>query len=403
MIVRNPTALEIEKASEVAAKAFPNLALEHWLKSFNMVAEVFGREYILVVEDGGELVSSLICQPTPVLINGSPVTHATTGAVGTIPEARCKGCAGIMMAETVRLLRRQGVWLSSLWPFSYNYYRKFGWEIGSEIREYNAQSKVFSEFGDPNNVRGAREGDLEGIKKAFAEFAPIYNCLTQRTDVWWSRVLNVNEPITMVTQPGLGVVVHEADDEINGYAAYSLVENEEHLNVNVKEIVFDNPRDRRDMLALLATIDPEGTLSFNAPMTDLFMQEIPNPRVISASIHASFQFRVMDPVRALECYAVDEDISGKLSFSLTDPVFDEGFEFGIDFDEGKVSITKPSPDNMIRTDIQTFARLYSGYLTAFDALIMNKLQVSGDSLPVVALASEFFTPLTPYRSWWEPG
>ena len=105
MIVRNPTATEVERAIEVAGIAFPNVTHEQWGNSFNMIAEVFGRRFILVVEDEGQIVSTLVCQPEPVYINGGLVSHASTGAVATIPEARNKGCAGAMMAECVRVLR----------------------------------------------------------------------------------------------------------------------------------------------------------------------------------------------------------------------------------------------------------------------------------------------------------
>ena len=405
MIVRNPTATEIERTIEVASIAFPNLTHEQWTNSFRMVAEVFGTRYILIVEDGGVIVSTLLCQPMPVYINGDLVSHASTGGVATIPEARNKGYAGAMMAETVRMLRAEKVCLSSLWPFSYPYYRKYGWEIASEVRGYNAPGKVFSELGDASKARGAKQGDLAQIKLVYDDWARNYNCLTQRSDKWWGRVMGIKEPLKMVTEPGddRGFVVHMADGRIDGYAAYKVGGDGEAKSVEVNEIAFSQLRDRRDMLALLGSIDPEGKVAFGAPMDDLFLQELPNPRLVSAGINASFQLRVIDPPAAMKCLAVDEDVSGKVTFAISDPVFKQGWEFGISVDGGAISVGKPDPRRKLEMDVQTFARLYSGYLTAYDALELGKIDVKGDAMETLITACEVFSPMTPYRSWLEPG
>lgn len=395
MIVRNPTNGEVERAIEVASLAFPNLTREQWVDSFSMIAEVFGTRFILVVEDEGVIVSTLVCQPQPVYINGGPVSHASTGAVATIPDARCKGSAGAMMAECVRILREEGVYLSSLWPFSYPYYRKFGWEIGAESRDYSGPGKVFTELGNAGSARAAVEADLPQVKLVHDDWAKGFNCLTQRSNVWWERVI----PVRLLAEPNL--VVHETDGRIDGYATYKI--DDEKKSVGVGEIAFTRAEHRRDMLAWLGGINPEGTVGFVAPLDDLFLQEIPNPRLVSASVSPSFQFRVTDPPRAVESLAVDESVSGRVSFSLSDPVFEEGWRFGVEVGDGTVSLTKPDPKRALEMDVMTFARLYSGYLTASDAWELGKLRAGDDAMESLLTACEIFSPLTPYRSWLEPG
>lgn len=400
MIVRNPSKPEVQRAAEVAALAFPNLSLEHWMNSFNMVAEVFGTRYILVVEDGGQLVSTLLCQPMPVYINGSPVPHASAGAVATIPDARCKGCAGAMMAETVRLLRSEGVCLSSLWPFSYEYYRKFGWEIGSEVRGYGAPGEVFAKLGDASRAREAGNGDLARVKLVYDEWASNYNCLTQRSDKWWDRVLGVREPLKTDTH---AMVLHMTDGRIDGYAGYQISGEADNRSIDVNEIAFTQAQDRRDMLALLGSMVPDGRVGFHAPMNDMFLQELPNPRLVSTAVNASFQFRVIDPPKAMQCLELDEDVSGRATFSISDPVFKEGWEFGVIVEDGEVSLTKPDPRRKLEMDVQTFARFYSGYLTPYDAWELGKVKVTGDAMEMLLSACELFSPLTPYRTGMEPG
>lgn len=406
MIVRHPTNTELERAAEVAAIAFPNLPAEHWQNEFPKLAKAFGLNFILVVELDGQIVSSMVCCPQPVYIGGEPVPHSSAGAVGTIPEARCKGCAGAMMTKCVEVLREEGIYLSSLWPFSYEYYRKFGWEVGSEIRSYSASAAFFAGLGNASCVRGAANEDLPAIKAAYNKFAPGYNCLTVRSDDWWqTMILNYKQykPLAMVTEPGeSGVVVHTTNGAVDAYAMYRLSKPEEKLKIDVREIIYSSVLHRRDMLAMLASIDSDADIAFGAPIDDLFFYEIPNPRAVKTEVHASFQFRVIDPEKAILALKPEEHASGKLSFNISDPVFKEGFNFGIEIDGGNISLCKPG-NNMIETDVQTLAKLYSGYLPPLYAYELGKMRVSGDTSAVLRLATDLFSPLTPYRSWLEPG
>lgn len=406
MIVRNPSGkAELQRAIEVAAVAFPDTPIEQWAESFENVAELFGLRYVMIVEDEGLIVSTLICQPRPVYINGSPVSHASTGAVATLPEARKKGFAGEMLAQTVRMLRSEKVCLSSLWTGLYPFYRRVGWEAGSEVKIYSAPGKVYAEIGDASRVRSAKEGELGNIKAIYDDWAQDHNCLTSRSDVWWDKVTRVREPLKMVTEPGtdMGFVVHTTGDQVDGYAAYKFVQDKENQVINVFEIAFSEPAHRRDMLAALGSLVGDGRLAMYAPCDDLFLHEVPNPRTISTSVNTSFQFRVVDPVEAMKNLTIDEGAQGAASFSISDPVFNEGWDFGVEADGEKLRITKPASKRRLEMDIQTFAQLYSGYLKPYDAWELGRIRADGDAMEMLICAGDIFSPLTPYRTCLEPG
>ena len=145
----------------MAWTAFGVLNREHWLESFQKTAEMFGSQFIVVVEMDGQIVSSLLCHPAPVYVAEMPVSHSSVGAVGTLPEYRNKGCAAAMMRECVKVLKAQDICLSSLWPFSFPYYRRFGWEVGAEGRTYSAKGGFFSGIGNPGAARQAGLDDFE--------------------------------------------------------------------------------------------------------------------------------------------------------------------------------------------------------------------------------------------------
>lgn len=404
MIVKKPTSGEVERAAEIAAIAFPNLPLEHWQRSFHSIADVFGEKFILVVELDGQLVSSMVCTPGPIYAGEGTVSHSAVGAVGTLPECRKTGCAGAMMTESVKLLRSERMCTSSLWPFSYTYYRKFGWEMGSETRSYTGLASDFAVLGSAESVRGANADDLEAIMLVYDEYAHAYNCLTQRNSESWLKFFIRPEWLQLTTEPGYGCLVHVVDDILKGYAFYQLeVKEEEKRYISVKEMVYDEPQVRRDLLAGLAGLAPEGSINFGAPIDDLFLHELPNPRVAKGTAQHSFMFRIIDPPAAMQSLESEFQANGRLSLSISDPVFAEGFEFGLEIDNGKASLCPYDPKCALEMDVQTLAKLYTGCITPLQAWYLGKIKLGGDSIGVVAFAEQVFSSSTPYRSWLEPG
>lgn len=402
--VKTPNDIELEAAAEVAAAAFPNLSLEHWQESFNTVDKLFGRQFIFVTEYEGKIVSSMLCTPSPIYVEGRLIPHSAAGGVGTLPEYRNIGAAGAMLAECCRTLRREGIAASSLWPFSYEYYRKFGWEVGGEVRTYDLPSKVAAGIGNPNNARPAAPDDYVPITEVFESHMKDYNCLTDRSDEWWLKILKIDKRLRWADEPGDGTVVYESDRGLEGYAVYELRQTENGCKcVVVREIMFNEASQRRDMLALLATIDPEALIRLNAPLEDTLLQEIPNPRLVLGKVEPSFQFRVFDPVKAITLLKCDQGISGRVSFSISDPVFKEGFEFGVEVDNGKINTCKFDSDITLRMDIQTFARLFSGYTFASQALQLGQIDVPSNASNTICLADEIFGQQQPYRTWLEIG
>lgn len=404
MTVRMPTEMEVERAAEVAAEAFgANTGLEHTREVFGRTAELFGREFILVVELDGKLVSSLICTPGPVFVGGGAVTHSAVGFVGTLADYRKRGCAGIMMAECAKLLRRQGLNTSSLWPFSYEYYRRYGWELGSEVRRCVAPSKTMAGIAGGGSVRWAGQDDAEAIKRVYDSQARAYNAMTQRSQMWWDRIVKLPDLLRQPDGPGHGCAVHVTGGVVDGYAVCEISRQDEGSRIEIKEVFSQNPVHRRELLALVATADLEAALCLDAPLDDTLIHELSDPRSVNISILPSFQFRVIDPPAAMEALHCDQTVSGKLSFELADPVFEGGFRFGVEIDGGRISLCPFDAASAITTHVQTFAKLYSGYLSPSTALRLNCVSIQGDADAVLGLSDRVLATRTPYRSWLEPG
>lgn len=403
VIIRNPLPGEVEKAADVAFEVFGGKC-DHWQRLFHTIAGLFGERYIVVGEADGRIVSALICTPGPVYVGEAEVSHSAVGAVCTLTDYRQRGIAGKMLEYSLNLLREADICTSSLWPASYEYYRKFGWEIGGEVRIYDADAKVYSGIGNPDMARGASSSDLETIKQVYEFHALNYNCCTKRSDDWWKQIIRIDDRLHLETESGHGGIV-SMDDEgrISGYCLYEVQAEDEVKSFSVREIVNLEPDSRRNMLARLAAIDPEAQIDFATPIDDSFLHELANPRQVKATVRTTFMFRIIDPEEAMKRLQPFEDVSCGFTLAIDDPVFKQGFEFGMEVDGGEVSIVKPASDARLQMDVQTLAKLYSGYYTVIDAWNLGKIRIDGDALQTLADAASVFPSLPPFRSWIEPG
>src|SRR5579883_1559713 len=89
----------------------------------------FDLENKRVLRVEGQVVSCLTIIDASCWIGGAPVRMGGIAGVATRMEERRKGYAGQLLLDTARLLETRGYALSGLFPFSYDYYRKFGWEL----------------------------------------------------------------------------------------------------------------------------------------------------------------------------------------------------------------------------------------------------------------------------------
>lgn len=403
VIVRNPTPAEVEKAADIAYIVFGQ-DRERWQRSFHTIAEIFGERFIVVCEVDGELISTLICTPGPIYVDEALISHSAVGAVCTLAQHRRRGYAEAMLIDCVKLLREEGISTSSLWPASYEYYRKFGWEAGCEVRVYTADAGALSAIGNPEKARFASLGDLDAIKTVYDFFAHNYNCSTQRSDDWWKKIVHIEEAIESTVETGRKIIVSLTDDgRPSGYTIYSVRTEEENRSVFVNEIVSHENDHRRNMLALLASLEPEAKIKFAVPAEDLFFHEIPNPKLVEAAVRPSFQFRIVDPQLAMESLKPMEHISCSFTLSIDDPIFKHGFEFSVTAEGGKVTVGKPRSNPKLQMDIQTLAKLYTGYLHPLEAWQLGKVKTNGDALQTLVDASCVFSSLLPFRSWVEPG
>lgn len=407
MLVRSPRSSdEVRAAADVAEAAFGRSAdLDSWQEHYALLEQVFGRDVFLVVEEGGRFVSSLACLPAQVWLHGRRLGMGAVGGVATLPDARRQGFAGAMMCAIVERMQEQGLALSALWPFSFPYYRKFGWDFACEHRSYRLAPDKLPALPEPEDVSPLMESDLPAVMEAYACYARRLVCCTDRSERWWRELLRIQgvPPFAQGARATGRMLVARKGSSIEGYAVHKLPSAER--NVEVGELLALTPEARLKLLAAIAA-EHSASITFKAPPGDRFRSQIPEPRHVLASLEPGFSFRVVDPAAALEILVPPAGLDGRITFALHDPARPSvpTRRYAVEVAGGVVARCRPSrPDGQspcLECDIPTFSQVFAGYLRPAQAQWLGRLAGSNASL---AFAEDLFPQWTAFRSPLEPG
>jgi len=386
---------EIHTAALVAQIAFNSEKTRPWEAPAEWLAKNKGTDYVIVAEADGKIVSSLISAPSLAIFGTDNISLASVGSVATLPEYRRRGCAAAMMEHVVKTLYEHGQILSALWPFSFAYYRKFGWELGSETRTYHIPIEIASSIGNSNETRPALATDIPAISNLSNRLAEHYNCISRRDSEWWDlqqviREFKLDEKDDIPNEEPV-IWVHEKGGEIEGYCVFELSKDENgEPAVKVYELTAETKCTRNSLIARMAMADTKAQkIIFDAPADDTLLAEIENPRSVECKVSPGFQFRVINPKAAIESLSIDPNIQGKLTFEISDPVLGK-ISFTAEAENGRI-ITSRNKRDGISMSIQTFSQIFSGYLRPIKAAHIGKVE------PSFGTDIEFLESLIPKR------
>lgn len=102
-------------------------------------------------DEEGKLASQVMATPFQVDLFGDQHTMAGIGFVATYPEYRSQGRIDRIMKQLLADCRKEGVTLSYLAPFSYSFYRRYGYELTFERAVYEVPAM---EWPDSPKVPG---------------------------------------------------------------------------------------------------------------------------------------------------------------------------------------------------------------------------------------------------------
>ncbi|WP_211749491.1 GNAT family N-acetyltransferase [Paenibacillus sp. Marseille-Q4541] len=324
------------------------------------------------------LQAKLTIVPFEVYLQGKVLHMGGIAGVATWPENRRKGHVSKLLKQALKVMKDKGQSLSFLHPFSIPFYRKYGWELYAEYKNYVIPAKQFpAKVEYPGKiVRDVK--DLSVLDALYHSFACRYNGTLVRDEEWWKE--------SVLQDFEHSAVYYSPEGEPQGYVLYELKDKE----LVCDEFVYLNEEARSALWTFFANHDSriEQVKLIMVPGDDQFPYMLLDPRVTQETV-PYFMGRIVDMESFLQQYTFETDKSSELTIQIDDPTapWNTGIWSISINDKGQAQAKLLTLEEEINADltgdIQTFSALFMGYKRPQQLFNMNKLQ--GQSQKVTEL------------------
>ncbi|HEY4390230.1 MAG TPA: GNAT family N-acetyltransferase [Paenibacillus sp.] len=306
--------------------------------------------------ENGQLLAKLVLLPLQIYIHGKPFDMGGLAGVATWPENRRSGLVRGLLTQALNVMKDRGQTISCLNPFSFAYYRKFGWELMTEHRKYTIP---VNQFPARKSFEGRVRRDLRDVAlldQIYRPFAQKYNGTLLRDRDWWER--------SVLDEDGHDVVYFSEEGIPQGYALYNVTKRE----LTIEEFVYHNEMAREALWTYFANHDSmvnQAVIQF-VPMDDFLPFLLDNPR-FNQEIIPYFMARIVDAtpfIREYPFQVLEAETTLKLQINDTTAPWNDGFwQLHVSSGgRGQLSkISEASSEAELTCDIQTLTTMLMGY------------------------------------------
>lgn len=351
-----------------------------------------------VVAQGGEIRSCLTLIHAELCLRGARVPMGGIRHVATHPDAQNQGHASALLRDTLQHLRGQRVPTSVLFPFSFRYYRKFGYELGGNHVQFWCRPNCIPAYVERRLCRAAMREDAAALTRFHQDLGSRSACGMRRDERRWSYLLADNELQVVwcgADMPQGYAITTEARDAYGGriLRVLELETGSPTAWRGLLGYLAQTPAESVEWLARASDIHASGLMRTPAPLREGF-----KPRGV-ATVRPLFQFRVVHLEEAVRARLSTCEPGGyRLALRVTDDLLpDNSHPLCICADGHRVSLRDASPsDPCLEADIRIFSQIYCGYMSPAEAVSQDLARCSNSE--ALDIAERLFPPGEPFLS-----
>jgi predicted acetyltransferase len=307
-----------------------------------------------------ELASNIVIKPELIFIQGESMKMGLIAGVASWPEYRKAGTIGKLMLRSLQVMRESGQPVSYLGPFSYPFYRKYGWEMMYDYKMYTVPASAVPVWSGEGRTK--RIGpDVSRLNAVYESYAKRYNGMMNRDERRWQTSVFKNKE-------GFIAIYTNLNGQDTGYLIYRYTGQQ----LTVHEMVYLDSDSQRGLWEFIRKQDSMyHTVVFRAPADDPFPFLIDNPKGLDTSCRAHMMARIVVVAKFLEGYRFNRGFGGvRFRMNITDEHADWNngtFEVSVG-DDGLASVSKgdreplsASRGEVLVCDIRTLSTMMMGY------------------------------------------
>lgn len=274
------------------------------------------------------------------------------GGVVCLPASRGKGYASILLRHALEKMRDSGESVSSLFPFSWEFYGRLGWAWVGVRNMVEAPTRILKPDQGTENVRAATATDRSAIEECYRIWAGGYRGLMERDAKLWNRILDDGEKEYTYT------FLFEADGKVEGYLTFR---GWKEAETPIREFVVLTSRAQRALLGLLRRHEMQvEKFTWDSPEDNSLWHQHYHWDIKTKTEPVTMA-RVVDVAAALTAWKPNRAVAGKVTVRIQDK--DALWNTGVwqaDFSEGAVTVQAVQADADVSMDIQAFSQAFHG-------------------------------------------
>jgi predicted acetyltransferase len=319
--------------------------------------ERVGRDDVLLVRRGGEVLGGLFLLPFGQWFGGKRVPTIGIAAVGIAPEHRGTGAARALMLAALRETQRRKVPLSTLYPATHTVYRSAGYELAGSYHTITVDTWGIPFRDRTLTMRSGSAADLPIMQELYQRVAPDQPGWLDRSALIWQRRVDPWE------KPPRIQLVFDGDEPV-GYCCFLTEKHDSHhQTMRISDLVAATPAAARRLLTFIA--DHRSlvkTAIWNGPANDPLLMCLPE-RCYRIHVEVDWMLRIVDVVSSFSQRGYPRGLSAEVHLEVTDPdLTDNGGRFVLTVEAGTGRV-EPGGEGHLRCTARGLAALYTGFMT----------------------------------------
>lgn len=321
------------------------------------------------IKANDQLVSALYAIPLTVGFQSATYSMHGIGDVMSAPEYSGRGGAGNLLRYALEKMAQQKVALSYLAPFSFTYYRKFGYEHVFDKIHYQISADKLRQFQIPKVTCGHLQ------KGALIDFIAIIDPLYKnsplannggiiRSKNWWHYLTLKNS---------WDVAVYYDDNAVaQGYLLYE----RSGLTLTIKEFVYQTSIAKNALLTFISKHQNSfTTIIYEAPNLDYLGLFTSDPYLFEAKIVPYMMARIVDLKSFFDSYPFAGNLD--ICLELSDPVLSQNTGiWRLQAKDGVTSLVKTSAKAQLTLTIQQLSQIFLGATSASRLAKLGQIKVA---------------------------
>ncbi|WP_312124941.1 GNAT family N-acetyltransferase [Lysinibacillus boronitolerans] len=313
--------------------------------------------------DGSQLVSQILSLPFEVNVHGKIYEMGGITAVGTYPEYSGHGLMESLIIESLQSMRNEGQYISYLFPYSIPYYRKKGWEIMSDIVEFQVKDTQLPHYAGLNGKIRRVDPKHEDVVAIYARYAQKTHGVMVRNSIAWNEKFQEDfwEEKFIDSDVNLqAAVYYDEEDVAQGYMFYRIMEE----NYYIDEIVYLQEEARKGLWNFVSAHSSMVYNVYGKTTGNEAVAFLLEDSEIIQKVSPYFMARIVDVKEFLLRYPfVGQNFELQLAVSDRTVAWNNG-TYIIKMKDGNLSVQKVSETlnaNAVHLTVQTLATMLLGY------------------------------------------